>query len=134
MIGFGDYVPGIAALSKGTDNGVGGRNLIVAAIYVFFGMAILAMCFDLIQESLIGKFSLIGKKLGIGKADDDEEKKDKVAEEIYKGTEQEKIGSGRIKSSFSQEYANESYARKNSSLGFRSASNLTKDAVSEYNS
>lgn len=41
-------------------------------------MAILAMCFDLMQEEIIAKFTWLGKKLGIidKEADDEEEEGD----------------------------------------------------------
>lgn len=42
-----------------------GPKLIAGAIYVLFGMAILAMCFDLMQEEIIAKFTWLGKKMGI---------------------------------------------------------------------
>ena len=54
----------------------------IASIYIFFGMAILAMCFDLIQEGLITKFTLIGEKVGIIKKDQDEED-EKIREEVF---------------------------------------------------
>jgi hypothetical protein len=40
-------------------------KLILGAIYVLFGMAILAMCFDLMQEEIVAKFRWIGRKIGI---------------------------------------------------------------------
>ena len=46
------------------DAGATGK-LILAAIYVLFGMAILAMCFDLMQEEIVAKFRWIGRKIGI---------------------------------------------------------------------
>jgi hypothetical protein len=35
------------------------RNLLISALYIFFGIGILAMCFDLIQETLMIRFSEI---------------------------------------------------------------------------
>ena len=49
-------MPGITALKNG-DKSTASRNLLIAGIYLFFGIAILAMCFDLLQEELIIKFS-----------------------------------------------------------------------------
>jgi hypothetical protein len=59
--GFGDYVPGINQLTKvnGLDRQKAGRNLLIAAVFLFFGIAILAMCFDLMQEELLIKLSKI---------------------------------------------------------------------------
>ncbi|CAF3336228.1 unnamed protein product [Rotaria socialis] len=59
-IGFGDFVPG-----QRKDDPKASLKLIVGAIYVLFGMAILAMCFDLMQEEIVAKFRWIGRKIGI---------------------------------------------------------------------
>lgn len=67
-IGFGDVVPG----SKNFDTVVGQLKMVVAAIYLVFGMALLSMAFNLIQEEMVGKFKWLGTKLGIIKKDDDE--------------------------------------------------------------
>lgn len=89
-MGFGDYVPGLSKLASGNDTGRGGRNLLIASIYIFFGMAILAMCFDLIQEGLIHKFTLIGEKTGIIKKEEEEEaEEEKVREEVFDSGETE---------------------------------------------
>ena len=40
-------------------------KLLLGAIYVLFGMAILAMCFDLMQEEIVAKFRWLGRKIGI---------------------------------------------------------------------
>jgi hypothetical protein len=47
-------------------------KLIFGAIYVLFGMAILAMCFDLMQEEIVAKFRWIGRKIGIIEKDEDQ--------------------------------------------------------------
>ncbi|CAF1147059.1 unnamed protein product [Didymodactylos carnosus] len=65
-IGFGDFVPG-----QRKDDPNAGAKLILGAIYVLFGMAILAMCFDLMQEEIVAKFRWIGKKIGIIEDDHD---------------------------------------------------------------
>jgi hypothetical protein len=61
-IGFGDYVPGQNA---DTAANTATLQLIVTFIYILLGMSILAMCFDLMQEEIIAKFTWIGKKLGV---------------------------------------------------------------------
>jgi hypothetical protein len=66
-IGFGDFVPG-----QKSGDPYAGAKLILGAIYVLFGMAILAMCFDLMQEEIIAKFTWLGKKLGIIDKDEDD--------------------------------------------------------------
>lgn len=52
------------------DDPKAGAKLIVGAIYVLFGMAILAMCFDLMQEEIVAKFRWLGRKIGIIENDD----------------------------------------------------------------
>ena len=53
------------------DDPHAGGKLILGAIYVLFGMAILAMCFDLMQEEIVAKFRWIGRKIGIIEKDDE---------------------------------------------------------------
>ncbi|CAF0871027.1 unnamed protein product [Adineta ricciae] len=65
-IGFGDFVPG-----QQNDDPNAGAKLILGAIYVLFGMAILAMCFDLMQEEIVAKFRWIGTKVGIIEKEDE---------------------------------------------------------------
>ncbi|ELU00882.1 hypothetical protein CAPTEDRAFT_24139, partial [Capitella teleta] len=48
-IGFGDVVPGSANFDSDTDQ----WKMVGAAIYMLFGMAILSMCFSLIQEEIV---------------------------------------------------------------------------------
>lgn len=59
-IGFGDVVPG-----TDFDNPQATAQLILGAIYVLFGMAILSMCFALMQDEIIAKCTWVGQKLGI---------------------------------------------------------------------
>ncbi|CAF1454579.1 unnamed protein product [Adineta steineri] len=58
-IGFGDYVPGI------TSSSTSGLRFLLACLYILFGLAILAMCFDLIKEGIVDKFRWFANKLGI---------------------------------------------------------------------
>ncbi|CAF0987247.1 unnamed protein product [Brachionus calyciflorus] len=67
-IGFGDFVPG--QTENDPDATV---KLIAGCFYLLIGMAILAMCFDLMQEEIIAKFTWLGRKLGIVDKDEDEE-------------------------------------------------------------
>jgi len=39
-------------------------------------MAVIAMCFQLMQDEMVAKFKWIGQKLGIGKKKEDNENKD----------------------------------------------------------
>ena len=74
-IGFGDLVPGFSAFDDKNDQ----IQLIMAAIYMLFGLALLSMCFSLIQEEIATKFKWVGEKLGLiekeedGESDDEEE-------------------------------------------------------------
>lgn len=70
-----------------------GAKLILGAIYVLFGMAILAMCFDLMQEEIIAKFTWLGKKLGIIDKEPDEEEEE--ADVAAAQNEDEKLKSGK---------------------------------------
>ncbi len=81
-IGFGDFVPG-----QKEDDPNSGVKLVCGAIYVLFGMAILAMCFDLMQEEIIAKFTWLGKKIGI--VDKDEEEKSEEEKEEQEKKEKE---------------------------------------------
>lgn len=51
-IGFGDVVPGSAEFENAADQ----WKMVGAAVYMLFGMAILSMCFSLIQEEIVAKF------------------------------------------------------------------------------
>lgn len=61
-IGFGDMVPGAAVVS-GTDEGR--TTLIICALYLLFGMALLAMTFNLVKEEVAKSVRHIGMKIGI---------------------------------------------------------------------
>ncbi|XP_029649632.1 TWiK family of potassium channels protein 18-like [Octopus sinensis] len=65
-IGFGDVVPG-----TDFDNPQTNIQLIVGGFYILFGMAIVSMCFSLMQEEMVAKFQWIMKKLGIYSDDED---------------------------------------------------------------
>ena len=72
-IGFGDVVPGSATFETTSDQ----YKMIAAAIYMLFGMAILSMCFSLMQEEIVAKFRYVGEKIGIiekegGKGEEDD--------------------------------------------------------------
>lgn len=64
-IGFGDYVPR-------TDN----RDAIGSAVcplYLLFGIALLAMSFNLVQEEVINNVKTVARHLGIIKDEDSDE-------------------------------------------------------------
>uniref|UniRef100_A0A914WE88 Potassium channel domain-containing protein n=1 Tax=Plectus sambesii TaxID=2011161 RepID=A0A914WE88_9BILA len=58
-IGFGDIVPG-QSLDEGSQ-----EKLIVCAFYLLFGMALIAMCFKLMQDDVVQKARWLGQKIGI---------------------------------------------------------------------
>lgn len=79
-IGFGDVVPGSTAL-EGLDAHM---KTVGAAIYMVFGMAIMSMAFNLIQEEFTTKFLWLGQKLGITEKPKEEED-DEVEEKDLRG-------------------------------------------------
>lgn len=98
-IGFGDLVPGASVVGNSSSQ----EKLAICSLYLLAGiiltkqtcwnithfaiipkgMALLAMCFNLMQEEVIHKIRLIGKKLGIiNDCDDDEDDDDKFIDEL----------------------------------------------------
>ena len=59
-VGFGDYVPGMG--SKGWNND---EKRVICAIYLLFGMALLAMSFQLVQKEVKHKFRKVAIKIGL---------------------------------------------------------------------
>jgi len=64
-IGFGDMVPD-------HKKGYGEIRITLCSVYLLFGIAMIAMCFNLVQVQVINNVKTIGKQLGIIKDDDDE--------------------------------------------------------------
>lgn len=52
------------------DESKGSRNLLIATVYIIFGIAILGMCFQLMQDEFIGRLSLIAQKIGAGSSEE----------------------------------------------------------------
>ncbi|KAG8187501.1 hypothetical protein JTE90_022894 [Oedothorax gibbosus] len=67
-IGFGDMVPGTAVLSEDAQLALG-----LCSMYLLFGMALLAMSFNLVQEEVKKMVTTIGKRIGILSEDDDDD-------------------------------------------------------------
>ena len=59
-IGFGDVVPGTTINSWSQQ-----EKLVICCIYLVFGLALIAMCFELMQEEVRAKCRQIGKKIGL---------------------------------------------------------------------
>ena len=72
-IGFGDIVPGDSLGSA--DEAEGGAlinvQFIFCSLYIILGMAVIAMCFNLMQEKVVQGITSLGKKLGIIDSSDD---------------------------------------------------------------
>src|SRR6218665_3389379 len=65
-IGFGDYVPGTSL-----DSWAAQEKLIICALYLLFGLALIAMCFNLMQEEARRNIRTLGRKLGLIDKDED---------------------------------------------------------------
>ena len=74
-IGFGDMVPGDSVNdSENEEDFLGilpGVNLqfIFCSLYIIFGMAVIAMCFSLMQEKTVRGVLALGRKIGVIKTD-----------------------------------------------------------------
>lgn len=65
-IGFGDIVPGSTFFSGDFDQ----IRYISITLYVVFGLALISMCFNLMQAGVVNKARRLAKKLGIINEDD----------------------------------------------------------------
>lgn len=65
-------VPGI------TSKEASGLRFVLASLYILFGLAILAMCFDLIKEGIVDKFHWFANKLGIISDEEDQVDEDRT--------------------------------------------------------
>lgn len=66
-IGFGDFVP-----AKGVKD-ESEQSIAYCSLYLLFGIALLAMSFNLVQEEFIANVKEVARRLGILKDDDDEQ-------------------------------------------------------------
>jgi len=66
-IGFGDFVPGMDA-DKWDSSG----RLVLCALWLAFGLSLLAMCFNLMQEEVRDKCRWLGLKMGFIKKDSEQ--------------------------------------------------------------
>ena len=67
-IGFGDFVPGNKYIYQVTENineEESKAKLIIGTIYILFGMAILAMCLNLMQEQIVVQVRTAARRLGL---------------------------------------------------------------------
>lgn len=56
-IGFGDYVPGLSSTPADQDGGAKDISFIYCSVYLMFGLALLSMCFNLMQEEVVHKIT-----------------------------------------------------------------------------
>jgi Ion channel len=59
-IGFGDFVPGASMLNHDTSS----QKLVVCCVYVLVGLALIACCFNLMQEQVRWYAATLGRFLG----------------------------------------------------------------------
>eukprot|EP00095_Tigriopus_kingsejongensis_P012239 maker-scaffold87_size395581-snap-gene-1.13 protein:Tk12239 transcript:maker-scaffold87_size395581-snap-gene-1.13-mRNA-1 annotation:"t family of potassium channels protein 7 isoform x4" len=70
-IGFGDFVPGASLGDSSSSDGESGLSGLInlqfmfCSMYILLGMAVIAMCFNLMQEKVVVGVTSLGKKLGI---------------------------------------------------------------------
>jgi hypothetical protein len=69
-IGFGDLLPGKSLLATPED---GQMTLAICALYLLFGMALLAMSLNLVKEKVTKSVRSIGQRIGILVNDDDDD-------------------------------------------------------------
>lgn len=67
-IGFGDLVPGKSVIHDDSQT-----TLALCALYLLFGMALLAMSFNLVQEQVTTTVKSIGKRIGIVEDNEDDD-------------------------------------------------------------
>jgi len=58
-IGFGDYVPGTSL------DPYSSQKMVACALYLVCGMALMAMCFNLMQEEATNKIRRLARRLGL---------------------------------------------------------------------
>ena len=71
-IGFGDFVPGDAVSTDEAGQDTGGvlgtlvnTKFILCSMYILIGMAVIAMCFNLMQQKVVHGVRSMGRKIGI---------------------------------------------------------------------
>ncbi|CAL8129881.1 unnamed protein product [Orchesella dallaii] len=62
-IGFGDLVPGEAVAAESLEDAIQ-YSFVFCSLYLLLGMALIAMCFNLMQEEVIAKVRVCGRRLG----------------------------------------------------------------------
>ncbi|KAL3186397.1 hypothetical protein MRX96_028110 [Rhipicephalus microplus] len=60
-IGFGDLVPGDTVVSDSGSQ----EKLVICSLYLLVGLALIAMCFNLVQEEVVLKIRALGRRFGM---------------------------------------------------------------------
>lgn len=69
-IGFGDFVPAKRVAMNAEV------SIALCSLYLLFGISLLAMSFNLVQEEVIANVKSVAKTLGIIKNDEEEDEED----------------------------------------------------------
>ncbi len=85
-------VPGI------TSSSTSGLRFLGACLYIIIGLAVLAMCIDLIKESIVDKFEWFAHKFGFMKEDDDLVDEDGTQYANFEYSQQPEIDNKRLES------------------------------------
>ena len=66
-IGFGDFVPGKDYIFQVDEESEkeGRAKLILGTVYILLGMALLAMCLNLMQEKIVVQVRTVARRLGL---------------------------------------------------------------------
>ena len=67
-IGFGDFVPGndyIYQVSADLNEDEARAKIVIGTIYILLGMAIVAMCLNLMQEKLVQQVRTFARRIGL---------------------------------------------------------------------
>merc|ERR1719411_905913 len=67
-IGFGDFVPGnyyIYNIDQNVSASEANAKIILGSLYILFGMGLIGMCVNLMQEKIFLKIKQIGQNLGL---------------------------------------------------------------------
>merc|ERR1712106_20906 len=70
-IGFGDFTP-VASFEGFQDDPLAALRMIFTVSYCIFGMTLLSMCMNLMQEQIMEKVAWVAKELGMGGEEDEE--------------------------------------------------------------
>lgn len=68
-IGFGDFVPGNSYIYNVADSSMSEQEanakIVLGAVYLLLGMAVMSMCINLVQEEIVSQVRLFARSLGL---------------------------------------------------------------------